>query len=426
MDQEKKNAVALMRYSVIAPLITGLSDNYDSLTAFFNDASAKGVLHPDGTVKHYAPGTIEKWYRSYMDGGFDSLIPADRADLGKPRKLDRELQEQIRYFKTNYPRMSASAIYRQLQDNGSIRHGGVSESTVNRYINLIALQAETTAGRDMRRYERPHINEVWCGDTSAGPYLKTSDGKKHRVFIIALIDDASRFIVGIDVFFNDNFINLMSVMKSAVAKYGRPQMFNFDNGSSFKNKQMELLAARIGSVVHYDQPYTPTQKAKIERWFRTMKDQWMSSLDIRDFHSLDELRGSLLAYVRRYNQTVHSSLNGMTPQDRFFSESERIKRLPGELIEGSFLLEIERRVSSDSVIVIEQTEYEVDCRFAKQRIKLRYSPDFKDIFIVEADGTLTPIRLLNKTENAFVKREKIHLCGDNAIQGGNVLQKGQE
>lgn len=418
MDQEKKNAIALMRYSVIAPLITGLSDNYDSLTAFFYDASAKGVLHPDGTVKHYAPGTIEKWYRSYMDGGFDSLVPTSRADLGKPRKLDRELQEQIRYLKTNYPRMSASAIYRQLQDNGSIRHGEVSESTVNRYINLIALQDKTTAGQDMRRYERPHINEVWCGDTSVGPYLKTPDGKKHKVFIIALIDDASRFIVGIDAFFNDNFINLMSVMKSAVAKYGRPQMFNFDNGSSFKNKQMELLAARIGSVIHYDQPYTPTQKAKIERWFRTMKDQWMSSLDIRDFHSLDELRGNLLAYVRKYNQTVHSSLKGMTPRDRFFSESERIKRLPDEQIEGSFLLEIERRVSCDSVIVIEQTEYEVDCRFAKQRIKLRYSPDFKDIFIVEADGTLTPIRLLNKTENAFVKRQKIHLCGGNALQGG--------
>lgn len=418
MEQEKKNAIALMRYSVIAPLITGLSDNYDSLTAFFYDASAKGVLHPDGTVKHYAPGTIEKWYRSYRDGGFDALVPTDRADLGKPRKLDRELQEQIRYLKTNYPRMSASAIYRQLQDNGSIRNGGVSESTVNRYINLIALQTKTTAGRDMRRYERPHINEVWCGDTSVGPYLKTPDGKKHRVFIIALIDDASRFIVGIDVFFNDNFINLMSVMKSAVAKYGRPRMFNFDNGSSFKNKQMELLAARIGSVIHYDQPYTPTQKAKIERWFRTMKDQWMSSLDIRDFHSPDELRSNLLAYVHKYNQTVHSSLKGMTPQDRFFSESERIKRLPDEQIETCFLLELERRVSSDSVIVIGQTEYEVDCRFAKQRIKLRYSPDFKDIFIVEADGTLTPIRLLNKTENAFVKREKIHLCGGNALQGG--------
>ena len=410
MDQEKKQAIALMRYSAIAPLITGLSDDFKSLTAFFNNASVKGVIHPDGTVKHYAPGTIEKWYRNYKQSGFDALIPTGRGDRGKPRKLDDDLQEQIRYLKTNYPRMSASAIYRQLRDNGSIKNGEVSESTVNRYINLIAVQMKTTTNQDMRRYERAHINEVWCGDSSVGPYLKTSDGKKHKVYIIALIDDASRFIVGIDVFFNDNFVNLMSVMKSAVAKYGRPGMFNFDNGSSFKNKQMELLAARIGSVVHYDQPYTPTQKAKIERWFRTMKDQWLSSLDIRDFHSLDELRGNLLAYVQNYNQTVHSSLKGLSPQDRFFSEPDRIRRLSDEEIENCFLLELERRVSSDSVIVIDQVEYEVDYRFAKQRIKLRYSPDMKDIFIVEADGTLTPIRLLNKTENAYIKREKIHLC----------------
>lgn len=410
MDQEKKQAIALMRYSAIAPLITGLSDDYDSLTAFFNNASIKGVIHPDGTVKHYAPGTIEKWYRNYKEGGFDALIPTGRGDRGKPRKLDDDLQEQIKYLKTNYPRMSASAIYRQLRDNGSIKNGEVSESTVNRYINLISVQMKTTTNHDMRRYERAHINEVWCGDSSVGPYLKTPDGKKHKVYIIALIDDASRFIVGIDVFFNDNFVNLMSVMKSAVAKYGRPGMFNFDNGSSFKNKQMELLAARIGSVVHYDQPYTPTQKAKIERWFRTMKDQWLSSLDIRDFHSLDELRGNLFSYVRNYNQTVHSSLKGLSPQDRFFSEPERIRRLSDEEIENSFLLELERRVSSDSVIVIDQVEYEVDYRFAKQRIKLRYSPDMKDIFIVEADGALTPIRLLNKTENAYIKREKIHLC----------------
>ena len=410
MNQEKKQAIALMRYSAIAPLITGLSDDFKSLTAFFNNASVKGVIHPDGTVKHYAPGTIEKWYRNYKEAGFDALIPTGRVDQGKPRKLDDDLQEQIRYLKTNYPRMSASAIYRQLRDNGSIKNGEVSESTVNRYINLIAVQMKTTTNQDMRRYERAHINEVWCGDSSVGPYLKTSDGKKHKVYIIALIDDSSRFIAGIDVFFNDNFVNLMSVMKSAVAKYGRPGMFNFDNGSSFKNKQMELLAARIGSVVHYDQPYTPTQKAKIERWFRTMKDQWLSSLDIRDFHSLDELRGNLLAYVQNYNQTVHSSLKGLSPQDRFFSEPDRIRRLSDEEIENCFLLELERRVSSDSVIVIDQVEYEVDYRFAKQRIKIRYSPDMKDIFIVEADGTLTPIRLLNKTENAYIKREKIHLC----------------
>lgn len=141
-----------------------------------------------------------------------------------------------------------------------------------------------------------------------------------------------------------------------------------------------------------------------------MKDQWMASLDIREFHSLEELRTSLMSYVQLYNRSPHASLSGKSPQDRFFSEPERIRRLPQEQLDTDFLLEIERRVSADCVIVIDHVEYEVDCRFAKQRICLRYSPDLKDIFIVEPNGSLTPIRLLNKQENAFVKREKIHLC----------------
>ena len=330
------------------------------------------------------------------------------------RKLDDELQERIRYFKSNYPRMSAAVIYRQLKSDGSVIHGQVSESTVCRFVNQLQNELRQTPNKDMRRYERPHINEVWCGDSSVGPRLTDKSGKKHRVYIIALIDDASRFITGIDVFYNDKFINLLSVMKSAVAKYGRPKVFNFDNGKSYKNKQMELLAARIGSTLSYCQPYTPTGKAKIERWFRTMKDQWMASLDMRDFHSLDQLRGSLFAFVQQYNQSPHSSLHGMSPQDRFFKEPKQIRRLSDDDIAKDFLLEIERRVSADSVIVIDQIEYEVDYRFARQRIRLRYSPDMKEIFIVETGGALTPIRLLNKTENAEIKREKVRLCkGDD-------------
>lgn len=69
----------------------------------------------------------------------------------------------------------------------------------------------------------------------------------------------------------------MSVMKSAVSKYGRPKVLNFDNGKSYKNKQMELLVARIGTTLSYCQPYTPTSKAKIERWFRTLKTSgWLA------------------------------------------------------------------------------------------------------------------------------------------------------
>ena len=138
---------------------------------------------------------------------------------------------------------------------------------------------------------------------------------------------------------------------------------------------------------------------------------WMASLDMRDFSSLDELRGSLNAYIRTYNQRPHSSLKGKSPQDRFFEEPELIRRLPEGQIDQCFLLEIERRVSADSVIVIDQVEYEVDYRFAKQRITLRYSPDMNDIYVVEADGTLSPIHLLNKQENANIKRDKVRLSG---------------
>jgi hypothetical protein len=45
MTQEKKHDIALMRYSVISPIITGLSEDFTSLDAFYRDASKKGLFH---------------------------------------------------------------------------------------------------------------------------------------------------------------------------------------------------------------------------------------------------------------------------------------------------------------------------------------------------------------------------------------------
>lgn len=140
-----------------------------------------------------------------------------------------------------------------------------------------------------------------------------------------------------------------------------------------------------------------------------MKNQWMAALNMKDFDDISQLRESLQAYTQIYNQVKHSSLNGKTPQERFFEESHLILRLKQEELEKSFLLEVDRRVSADSVIVIDKIEYEVDYRFAKRRIKLRYAPDLKEIYVVETDGILTPIKLLNKQENAEIKREKTYL-----------------
>lgn len=408
MTLDQKQQTALFRYAVIAPLVTGTAQPGISNRAFFRQAAEKSYPSQDGAQKKLSASTIEKWYFAFQKGGFDALLPSGRSDAGKSRKLDDDLQERIRYFKKEHPRMTAAEIFRRLRADGSIHTGEVSQATVERFVRCIMQEEGSAVTKDMRRYEREHINEVWCGDTCYGPFLKTPEGKK-RVYILALIDDASRYIVGADLFFQDKFENLMTVIRSAVSKHGRPGLFNFDNGSSYHNLQMELLAARIGSAVHFNRPYTPVGKAKIERWFSTLKMQYLSCVDMRDFKNLEQFRDDFAAYVRRYNQSAHASLGGKSPQDRFFEEPERIHRLTPEQIEQSFLLEVERRVSADSVVVIGKTEYEVHYRYAKQRIRIRYSPDMEKVYVVEPSGELVPVRLLNKSENAFVKRERVHL-----------------
>lgn len=411
MNDIERQKIALFRYGIIAPAVSGTYDETVSLKGFFRDAATKVYTNPRGEDTKVAASTVERWFYHYQRDGFDALIPKRRTDTGKPRKLDDDIMQQILFLKKEYPRLPSTLIHQKLLDNGTLLKGEVSLSTINRYVNQIKHEHTVTVSKDMRRYEREHINEVWCGDSCVGPYLSL-DGKKKRTYIIALIDDASRMIVGIGIFLNDNFVNLMSVMKSAVIKHGKPKMLNFDNGASYKNSQMQLLAARIGTVLHYNQPYTPTGKAKIERWFRTMKDQWMSQLYMKDFNSLDTLYSSLIAYVNKYNNTVHTSLNGKSPFDRFFDESFLIKRLDDNELDQSFLLEYERRVSSDSVIVLDETEYEVPYRYAKQKITIRYSVDFEKVYIVDKNtGELTPVKLLNKHDNSHIKREKIRLTG---------------
>ena len=405
MTKDEKQGIGLMKYSVIVPLVNGSWDSGKSKKAFFRDAAEKAYLLPNGKTRQFSAPTIERWYNDYRKNGFQALLPHSRTDEGRFRALDDDLRARIQYMHEQHPRIPAAEIRRQLLEDGLITEGGVSESTINRFLARIKAEQLDLPEMERRRYERAHINEVWCADTSFGPYLKTDSGKQ-RVYVIALIDDASRFVLGVDVFFNDNFCNFMSVCKSAVSKYGCPNVFNLDNGSSFKNKQMELLAARISSSLNYCHPYQPQEKAKIERWFRTMKDHWMAKLDMRDFKNLDELRADLLAYVAKYNRAPHSALSGKTPEDRFFSEPERIRRIPREKIEQYFLLEAERRVSVDCVFTLDNICYEVDSAFSKQRVTVRYSPDLSEVFVVGHDDTLIPVRILDKHENAITKRKQ--------------------
>lgn len=414
MEENKKETIALYRYGIISPLVTStMSENFNSDSEFFRWAANKTKTDAFGNPIQLAPGTIKGWYIKYCKEGFDGLKPKGRNDKGYHRKITEDIYNQITYLKKEYPRLPATIIYQKLIENGTLTASQCSLSTITRCVSMIESDNDRKNIKEMHRYEKEHINELWCGDSSVGPYIKV-DGVKKKTYIIALIDDASRFIVGVDIFFNDNYINLMSVIKSAVTKYGRPKMFNFDNGANYRCNQMTLLAARIGTTINYNPPATPTSKAKIERWFRTLKDQWMSQLNYNDYHSLQELKNSLLKYVQQYNNTIHTSLNGKKPIDRFFEESNMIVRVPQEMIDKMFLLEIERKVSADNVILIDQVQYEVDYKYAGMKVLLRYSPDLKDVYVVNKDDqTLEKINILKKVENSKITRKKVRMVSED-------------
>ena len=402
MTDEEKNQIGLIRYGLIADLVSGVYKG--SLNEFFL-SKAGDITFYDGTIKKVSADTIERWYYAYKKRGFEGIKPKSRNDCGRYRKLDDEVMSIISHYVENHPRLPATAIYDELIKNGYITQDEISVSTLSRYVSRIKNKSYIIDHAEVKRYEAEHINDIWCCDTTYSFKLTVGNEKK-RMFIVGIIDDASRMIVGTDVFFNDNYVNFMSVLKQAVKKYGKPKKLNLDNGAPYKNKQLDLLAARVGISLFHNKPYYGAGKAKIERWFRTMKDHFMANYNLTSKTTLEDFKRDYFEYVNTYNNSTHSSLNGKTPIERFFNSGEEVLRIDDETLDKNFLIEIKRKASIDNVIQIDNIKFEVPQKYGNKDVTLRYSNDYKSCYVVEADGTLTPITLLDKIANSKMKRAK--------------------
>ena len=256
MTDQEKEKIALFRYGIISPVVSNIAISM-SKKEFFKQLGEKEYLHPNGNNVKIEWKTIEGWYYQYKRLGFEGLKPRNRNDKGKVRKLDDEVIEIIDYYIKKYPRMPATSIHEKLIADNIINVGDVSTCTVARYIKRLKENSDIITKKEFRRYEAEHINDIWCCDTTYSFKLNVN-GVKKRMYIIAIIDDASRVIVGCDVFFEDNYVNFMSVLKSAVKKYGKPKLLNVDNGAPYKNNQISLLTARLGITLHHCEAYQPT------------------------------------------------------------------------------------------------------------------------------------------------------------------------
>lgn len=417
MDKNS-NDLALFRFSLIAPAV---NDTYDanSQMQFFRDIASKIYTLPDGSKVQFSSGAIKKWFLNYKKGGFEALIPKTRKDLGRPRSLDFASIEKIHTLKEKFPYITGKMIYQKLIEEGYIKTKRTSLSSVLRYIRDNNLKRSQIASEDRRAFEMEFANDCWQADTSHGPIIKINNQKK-QTYLISFIDDASRMILHGEFFFNDNAVNMQIVFKKAVSKYGVPKRLFVDNGCSYKNSQLQLICASLGTSLIHSRAYSPESKGKIERSFRTIKDNWLNSTDWNDFSSLEEINIEFINYLNeKYINSLHSSI-GTTPRNRYLQDSDKIKFIPKEILEDHFLHRDSRKVNNDATIQVNKKLFEVPQKYIGQRINIRYLPsDIEEIYIFDRNNKLTDtIYPLKKVDNSKIKRNRV--LDYSKVNGGNT------
>lgn len=251
-------------------------------------------------------------------------------------------------------------------------------------------------------------NDCWQSDTSHGPVIKVN-GQKRQAYLITMLDDASRIIAHGEFFFNDNAVNMQTVFKKAILKYGLPKRLFVDNGSSYKNDQLRLICASLGIMLIYTKAYSPESKGKIERSFRTIKDNWINGVDWNEFDSLESLNSGFNKYLtEKYMNSIHSSLE-FTPRERYLKDTDKIKFIKPEDLDNHFLHRVTRRVNNDATIQLYTNLFEVPQKYIGQKINIRYSPITLDkAYIFNKDNIATDIVYpLKKVDNSKVKRNAL-------------------
>lgn len=401
MKTDIEHEMALFRYHLIAPLING-SYKDRSIAAFCQRIAEETYRLPDGTTKQYSYETFRWWYRKYLSDGFEGLYTSGRNDKGKMRSLSPEVQQVIVNKKTENFRKTATSIYNELIEEGYITKDETSLSSVLRFVGKLKGKLNISNGEDMHAFEMEHANDLWQIDTSHGPFIKI-DGKSFKTYLIAIIDDASRLIVGYGFYLADNAINVQLTLKEAMLRYGIPRRIYADNGSPYKNMQLSLICARLGVTLIHAKVYHGNQKGKIERTFKSIKEGWMYNINYDDFNSTTSLNRSLAIFITHKNNTIHS-VTKKIPLNSFLQDKNYITRKSERILHDAFMHSCERKVGNDAIVRINGESFETSQEYIGKRIELRYEPDMSHVYIFEKNKLIKEIFKVNRKDNAHIKR----------------------
>jgi len=408
METDNKKALnrelAYFKFALIAPVIQGTFPDV-SIAAYCRRVTEKPIARPDGVLFDYKPATLERWVCLYKSGGMDALVPRERSDKGSVKALSDECINEIHKIKEKFPRLDAVQIHIRLIRDGLIP-ATVSPRTVQRYIKATGLRNAAASGplKDRKAFEEPYFGAMWQADTCHFPYIPDDNGKRQKTYLMIIVDDHSRLIVGARLFFEDNAYNFQKLLKDAVATTGVPQKLYVDHGSSYENSQLSYICGAIGTVLLHAPVRDGAAKAKCERAFGVLKSRWLNGLDTRQIRSLDEFNKELAEAIRKHNLSVNSS-TGQTPMDRFLATRGRIRSPQSdEWLDECFMNRISRKVKNDATLSLFKRQLDAPMQYIRQTVEVRFLPDRLSEAYIFDNGVHFPLKLTDKQANCRAKR----------------------
>jgi putative transposase len=381
---DRARAIGLFRYQ----LIREAADPALSTRArgrLVREIAAREHTDPSGRVRKISRDTLDRWIRAWRRGGFDALVPSPRQS--SPR-LPVEVLEMAVALKRENPARTAAQVRRILRSQMGWAPG---ERTLQRHFAhdpqiaavLGALAAAGGPGSEavFGRFEADRPNELWTGDALHGPSIA---GRK--TYLFAFLDDHSRAIVGHRFGFAEDTVRLAAALRPALGSRGVPDAVYVDNGSAFVDAWLLRACATLGIRLIHSAPGRPQGRGKIERFFRTVREQFLveitgetTSTDGRDqggrhrVADLAELNRLFTAWVETiYHRRVHSE-TGHPPLARWHVGGPFPLPTPAALAEA-FLWETQRTVTKTALVSLQGNTYQVDPLLVGRRVELVFDP----------------------------------------------------
>jgi putative transposase len=298
-----------------------------------------------------------------------------RSDKGKVRKVPLEdvaeaVQKVLPRLRGPVPRLSI--VYRLCIEEGLLTRSQIAPNTFRRVVKQYELlKPDPECSNKIRlAFAKAHANEMWQADTLHGPYVPIN-GAPVQTRLIAFLDDASRVCCHGQFFPSENVDTLIESLRAAFYKRGVPHALYVDNGSIYTSKEIIQICARVGCLLHHAPLRDGAAKGKVERFFRTVRDQFLArNLDLS---SLDSLNRQFSHWVEEhYNAQTHSVL-GMSPLDRFALDRKWLRFLPpNEANDELFFVEEERQVRADNTFSFKALRFEAPRHLPDRTIHLRF------------------------------------------------------